>query len=74
MCENCVANNMRRIMRERGLKHRAVAERAGFSEQQFSAMLNGRRLIKDCDVAVLAKTLNVTANDLFEGCYDNGSA
>ena len=73
MDKNCVANNVRRIMHDRGLKHRAVAARAGFSEQQFSAMLNNRRLIKDRDVVALAKSLNVTANDLFEGCYGNDS-
>lgn len=68
MVKNCVANNVRRIMSERGLKQKVVAEWAGFSEQQFSDMLNSRRLIKDCDVVALANALSVTANDLFEGC------
>ena len=42
--ETAVIPNIRRIINERGLKQYVVAEKAGYSKQQFSAMLTGRRL------------------------------
>lgn len=65
MQRSIVAQNTRRIIAERGIKIRVVAEKAGYSMQQFSAMLNNRRIIKDCDVIAIANALEVTANDLF---------
>ena len=60
-----VADNVARIIAELGLKQRAVAEKAGFEAQPFSDMLNGRRLIKLCDVVLIAEALGVTPNDLY---------
>lgn len=60
-----VAQNTKRIINERGLKNRAVAEKAGYSEQQFSNMLNDRRVITWVDVLNIANALEVTPNDLF---------
>ena len=60
-----VADNVARIIAELGLKQRAVAEKAGFEAQAFSDMLNGRRLIKLCDVVLIAEALGVTPNDLY---------
>lgn len=42
MTKTTVAENTRRIIECRGLKHCAVAEKAGFSSKQFSALLNHR--------------------------------
>lgn len=60
-----VPDNIVRIIKERGMKQCAVAERAGFSQQQFSDMLKGRRIIKPCDVMVIASVLEVDISDLF---------
>lgn len=65
MCKSIIAMNTKRIIAERGLKQRAVAEQAGFSEKQFSALMTGRRIIKDVDVVAIANALNVTPNELF---------
>ena len=65
-----VARNTRRIISTLGLKNRVVAKRAGYSEQQFSAMLNGRKIIKECDVAAISNALGVTPNDLFDKSQD----
>ena len=54
-----------RIIEERGLKQRAVAKRAGMSDQTLSDMLNGRRLIKAKDILALADALEVTPNERF---------
>lgn len=66
MWTSAVTRNTKRIISSRGLKNRAIAKRAGYSEQQFSAMLNGRKIIKDCDVAAISNALGVTPNDLFD--------
>lgn len=59
-------DNIARIINERGMKQGAVAERAGYSKQQLSDMLNGRRIIKPCDALAIANTLGVTMNELFK--------
>lgn len=65
MIQSAIAENTKRIIELRGLKQRVVAERAGFSVQQFSALLNHRKVIKDTDVVAIARALEVTPNDLF---------
>jgi len=65
MIKSIVAENAKRIIEHRGLKQRVVTERAGFSIQQFSALLNHRKVMKDTDVVAIARALEVTPNDLF---------
>lgn len=60
-----VAGNVSFIISERGLKQKAVAERAGYSSQQFNDMLNGRKIIKPCDAIAIAEALGVDTNMLF---------
>lgn len=63
-----VANRVREIIKEKGLKHTAIAEKAGFSTQEFSDMLNGRRLMRAVDIASIISALRgvgVDANYLF---------
>lgn len=60
-----VVPNIRRIIRERGLKQYAVAEKAGYTKQQFNAMLTGRRLITDIDICNITTALDIDANTLF---------
>jgi len=65
MVQTSVAKNTKHIIEYRGLKQKAIAERAGFSIQQFNALLNGRKIIKDVDIIAIANALDVTPNDLF---------
>ena len=53
------------LIKESGLKQFVVAERAGYSAQEFNAMLNGRKLIKDCDIPNIATALGVEVNELY---------
>ncbi|MBO5484311.1 MAG: hypothetical protein J5979_03755 [Lachnospiraceae bacterium] len=41
-----VVSAVKQILTEKGMKQCVVAERAGFSEQEFSNMLNGRKLLR----------------------------
>ncbi len=57
--------NIIRIINDRGMKQCAVANKAGFSKQQFSDMLNGRKIIKPCDALAIADALEITMNELY---------
>ena len=66
-----VPANIVRLMEKRGLKQGAVADWAGYSKQQFSDMLNGRRIIKACDVLAIANALDVEIGELFARTSDD---
>ena len=53
------------ILKEKGLKQLFVAEKIGYTAQELNDMLNGRRLIKICDILQIADALEVDANYLF---------
>lgn len=61
-----VAINVKKIIQDRGLKQYSVANLAGYKEKVFSDMLNGRRLIKSCDILKISIALGVTPNELFK--------
>lgn len=65
-CNEPVSTGTRRIIAQKGFKNIYVAERAGFTPQELSDMLNGRRLIKACDVPKLADALGVEAGDIYD--------
>lgn len=52
-------------VKARGMKYGAVAARAGFSKQQFSDMLNGRKIIKPCDILAISGALGMDVGELF---------
>lgn len=70
-----VEGNLRRIIDEKGIKQRHLAEKAGIPEKTLSAMLNGRREIhhyernitNPCPVtmAKLSRALNVPVSYFF---------
>ena len=60
-----VADNIKRIIKSKGLEQKSIAKQMGMREQKFSDMLNNRNSIKACDIVKLMKILNVSANELF---------
>lgn len=60
-----VAPNVEAIIARKCLKQSAIAEKAGYTKQQLNAMLKGRRVIRDTDIARIANALEVEVNDLF---------
>ena len=60
-----VAIGISKAIKEKGFKQTYVAESAGYTPQELSDMLNGRRLIKACDIPRIAKALGVEINYLF---------
>lgn len=65
-CNNPFAAGMKRLIAKKGLKNIYVAEKAGFTPQELSDMLNGRRLIKACDIPKLALAMEVKESDIYE--------
>lgn len=63
--EQAIIENIRRLINERGMKQVAVAERAGFTGQEFSNLLNGRKALAAVYIPRIAGALDVTCNDLF---------
>lgn len=61
-----VVSAVKQILTEKGMKQYVVAERAGFSEQEFSNMLNGRKLLRVEYIPKITKALGISPNDLFE--------
>ena len=68
--KSAIAENVKKIIREKCLKQGALAEKAGYDCKKFSNMLNGRKVITDVDVIKIANALEVAPNDLY-GIADN---
>ena len=62
---NAVVENVRRVMREKGLKQNYVAEKSQIGVGALSSMLCGRKIITADHVANIAKALDVSPGDLF---------
>ena len=60
------------LIATKGLKNIYVAEKAGYTTQELSDMLNGRRLIKACDIPKLAKALGVRVDEIYEAGEKGG--
>lgn len=60
-----VAEYTRKIIRGAGVKQKFIAQKAGYTEREFSDMLAGRKLIRDEDILRISQALGVTPNELF---------
>lgn len=63
-----VANQLKKIFSGKGIKQSTIAANSGFTAQELSDMLNGRRLIRVVDIEAILNTLQkyqVDANELF---------
>ena len=61
-----VAQNIVKILNEKGLKQKKIAQLAGFSEQSFCDAINGRRILKIAEVKIIASALDESIDDLFK--------
>ena len=62
---SAIAENTKSIIKDKGLKQKAVGEMAGYNPKTFNNMLNGRKIISDIDVVNIANALGVSPNALF---------
>lgn len=70
MSRDPIAIGIKFLITQRGMIQRVVAERAGYTSQQFSDMLNDRKTIKAVDIVPISKALGVSIQEV----YDAGSA
>lgn len=68
-----VCKYTKEIIQDKGLKQKSVAVKAGYTDQQLSNLLNGRKIFSAYDILRIANALEVTPNDLF-GITSNKSA
>lgn len=61
-----VAENLTRIIDEKGLIQKVVAERADLTPQSLCDVIYGRRILKVSEVKKLADALDVSIDELFK--------
>ena len=61
------------LIAKKGYRNSYVAGKANYTAQELSDMLNGRRLIKACDIPRLADALGVTADEIYAAGKEVGS-
>lgn len=61
-----VADAIKEIIDEKALRQGIVATKAGFTPQQFSDMLNGRKVIKAEYIPLIANALGVDPNSIYK--------
>ncbi len=59
------AERLKFIIRNSGFKQKVIAERAGYSEKQLSALVTGRKKMYAEDVSKICVALNITPNQLY---------
>nr|DAY17510.1 MAG TPA: helix-turn-helix domain protein [Caudoviricetes sp.] len=72
--KSIVADNLSNIIKEKCLKQCTVAEKAGYSKQQLTDMLKGRKRIKETDILRLASALDVDVSVLLKTEADSNEA
>lgn len=66
-----VAKGIERIIKDKGFIMSAIAQKSGFSAQQFSDMLNGRKIIRADYVTPIAKAMGVSVQEIFDAGIEN---
>ena len=62
--ESKAINAIRSLIENKGLKQKAVAEKCGYSEQAFSALMTQRKRLTLDDLVTISSALDVSLNDL----------
>ena len=61
-----VAENIQNIIRESGIKQKVIAERAGWDDKRFSALLTGRITFKAEYLPAICMALNKTPDEILK--------
>lgn len=60
-----VADNVKKIIAQKGYTQKHVANIAGYDYKSFNAMLNGQLKIHDTDILRFCTALQATPNEIF---------
>jgi Helix-turn-helix. len=66
MDELKIPRRIRGYINNIGLKQRVVAQRSGYTEKQFSAMMTGRKKITAVDIERICLALNVSPSEFIK--------
>ena len=66
MAVDPIAVGIKHIINEKGLMQKTVAKQAGFTAQQFSDMVNDRKVIKAIDLFPISVALGVSVQEIFD--------
>ena len=58
-------NNIKKIIKEKGLKQTYICDKLGINESVLSLIINGKRKPSQDRLKALAKILNVSIKDLY---------
>ena len=61
-----VAAGIDKIMKDNGYIQKVIAQKAGFTDQQFSDMLCGRKVIRADYLVPIAKAMRVSVQDIYD--------
>lgn len=67
-----VCERLKLYIKDSGLKQCSIAEKAGFTENQFSQILNGKRSVSADELEAICKSIGATPNDIYH--VDSNSA
>lgn len=60
-----VCERLKLYIKQSGLKQCSVAEKSGFTENQFSQILNDRRSVSADELEVICNAMNASPNDIY---------
>ena len=60
------AENLKRLLKERGLTGYKFAVTAGYTPQQLTDMMHHRKIMRPPDIAALVDALGVDASEVFK--------
>lgn len=58
------ASGLKNIIKQKKYRNLQVAKKTGYTPQQLSDMLNGRRLIKPCDILRLSAAVDASFDEI----------
>lgn len=61
-----VCERLKLYIKKNGYKQCAIAEKSGFTENQFSQILNDRRSISADDLEIICNAMNASPNDIYK--------
>ena len=64
--QSILSKNIRKIIDEKGLKQKAIAQECGINEKAFSNMLCNRQEIRTDNLPLISKALGVDISELFK--------
>ncbi len=60
-----VCDRLKLYMSIKGLKQKVIAEKSGFTENQMSQIINGKRNLSADELEIICNAMNCKPNDIY---------